>query len=77
MSDQQLEERLAFIGMDEQARTVLRSLEGLLAEELPNALDRFYVRVRETPETRRQFSSESHIGAAHSAQVRHWRMIAT
>jgi methyl-accepting chemotaxis protein len=77
MSDQQLEERLAFIGMDEQARTVLRSLEGLLAEELPNALDRFYVRVRETPQTRRQFSSESHIGAAHSAQVRHWRMIAT
>lgn len=76
MSDQQLEERLAFIGMDDEARAVLRSLDGLLAEALPIALDRFYVRVRETPQTRRLFSSESHIGAAHGAQVRHWRMIA-
>ncbi|KRB52581.1 globin-coupled sensor protein [Phenylobacterium sp. Root700] len=77
MSDHQLEERLAFMGMDDEARAALRSLEGFLAAELPNALDGLYVRIRETPETQRQFTSERQIGAAHAAQIRHWRLIAT
>ena len=75
MSDDQLEERLAFMGMDSEARAALRSLEGFLDGELPNALDSLYVRIRDTPETRRQFASERQIGAAHSAQIRHWRLI--
>ena len=75
MSDHQLEERLAFMGLDDEVRAALRSLDGFLAEELPNALDGLYVRIRETPETRRQFASERQIGAAHSAQIKHWRLI--
>ena len=63
-----LGDRLSFIGLDDRARRALRSLSGFVARELPNTLDRFYSKVRATPEIRRFFSDDRHIEGAKSAQ---------
>ena len=47
----------------------------LLRKILPDALDAFYDRIRATPEARKFFRDETHIGAAKSAQVGHWDAI--
>lgn len=72
-----LGDRLSFIGLDDKARRALRSLSGFVTRELPNTLDRFYSKVRATPEVRRFFSDDRHIEGAKSAQERHWGTIVT
>ncbi|MBU1376132.1 MAG: globin-coupled sensor protein [Alphaproteobacteria bacterium] len=74
--DSQLQERLDFIGMDTAARGALRDLQPLIKREIGGALDGFYARVRETPETRRFFGNESHMRSASSRQAAHWDIIA-
>ncbi len=74
--DQQLSERLAFIGLDAEARRALKAEADFVDAVLPAILDRFYDTIRATPETRRFFRSEDHIRGAHGAQRRHWSRIA-
>ncbi len=70
-----LGDRLNFIGLDDRARRALRSLSGFVTRELPGTLERFYGKVRSTPEISRFFSSDRHIDGARSAQERHWATI--
>ena len=76
-NDHGLGERLDFLGLDTKGREALKSLEPLLEAALPVALDRFYVKVRATPEVARQFAEESGITRARTAQLNHWKMIAS
>ena len=71
-----LRERLDFIGMDQQAREVLRELRPFLGQALEPALAAFYDKVRATPETRRFFGDEKHMVAAKGLQEKHWGIIA-
>ncbi|MGO9235501.1 MAG: methyl-accepting chemotaxis protein [Methylocella sp.] len=71
-----LQERLDFIGMDQQAREVLRELRPFLGQALEPALAAFYDKVRATPETRRFFGDEKHMVAAKGLQEKHWGIIA-
>ncbi|WP_436016010.1 methyl-accepting chemotaxis protein [Phenylobacterium sp. LjRoot219] len=68
-------DRLSFMGFEEADRRALMSLAPLIKRELPKALDQFYRRVKETPETSRFFSSQAHIDGAASRQLRHWDLI--
>ncbi|MBP1883352.1 globin-coupled sensor protein [Sinorhizobium mexicanum] len=68
--------RLNFMALDEAAKTNLRALKPILQKELGPALDRFYARVKQTPETKAFFSSDGRITRAKNAQLGHWANIA-
>ena len=68
--------RLSFMELNKAERTQVAALGELLARELPKALDKFYTKVKATPETKRFFRSDEHIAGAKSAQVSHWSNIA-
>jgi len=74
---QEIEGRLDFMELDPQCRAQLRGLAQAIERDLSKGLDRFYDKVRRTPETRGFFSSEEHIQGAKSAQMDHWRAILT
>ncbi|WP_193175870.1 globin-coupled sensor protein [Oricola nitratireducens] len=76
-ADQDIEGRLAFLGLDETSRAQIRKLKPVIERELPKGLDRFYDTVRKTPETRKFFSSDDHMRAAKGAQIGHWTAITT
>jgi methyl-accepting chemotaxis protein len=68
--------RLNFMQLDENSRRKIAALGGVIERELPNALDKFYAQVAQTPETARFFSSSEHMAAAKNAQLGHWTNIA-
>ncbi|WP_296597569.1 globin-coupled sensor protein [Phenylobacterium sp.] len=74
-NDHDLTKRLAFVGMDETVRATLRRLQPVVRREIGPALDAFYARVRQTPETNRYFSSPQHMQGAAGRQADHWGVI--
>jgi len=62
--------------MDAAQRATLANNSALIRSVVDEALDRFYARVRATPETARFFSGSDHMRGAQSAQARHWGRIA-
>ena len=76
-SDTNLSDRLEFVQLDAKAAEQIRSLKPILDRELPHGLDKFYQRLRITPEVRRFFSDDSMMAKAKGAQVGHWRSIST
>ncbi|WP_298163309.1 globin-coupled sensor protein [Brevundimonas sp.] len=77
MPDQAIESRIAFMKLDEAARSRIRAIKPLIMQELPAALDGFYDQVRATPETRAFFRNDDHIDAAHKKQMAHWDIISS
>lgn len=74
--DHNIEARRDFIELDEADCQNLRNLKTTLERELPKGLDRFYDKVRKTPDVARFFSSEAHITGAKGRQIAHWAQIA-
>ena len=74
-ASQEIQGRLAFMELDDGAVQALRSLKPLVDRELPIGLDKFYRRVRATPETQGFFTSDEHAARAKGAQQSHWRSI--
>jgi methyl-accepting chemotaxis protein len=71
-----MDERLAFIGVDERSKARLRELKPILNATLDQALSTFYDKVRATPETRTFFADNQHISSAKGRQQQHWSLIA-
>lgn len=69
--------RLEFIQLDAESGELIRSLKPILDRELPNGLDKFYQRLRATPEVRSFFPSDAMMARAKGAQVGHWRAISS
>ena len=57
MPPRTIDDRLRFIKLDGEARAHVKSLQPLIMQALPAALDGFYDQVRATPEARAYFSS--------------------
>ena len=72
-----LQQRLDFIGIDEAARSRLRTLDATIAASIGPALDTFYGKVRATPNVSHFFSNEGHIQSAKHRQKGHWGLIAS
>ncbi|WP_338333168.1 globin-coupled sensor protein [Acetobacter sp. LMG 32666] len=72
-----LDSRRHFMGLKETDCETLRSIKTIIDNELPQALDAFYAQVRQTPETRGFFTSETHIEHAKGAQKEHWKNISS
>ena len=68
MSDVEIQQRTTFAGLT-QPSAAYRAIQGILRAAAPGALDAFYDRIRATPETRRFFRDDAHMGRAKSAQV--------
>jgi methyl-accepting chemotaxis protein len=68
--------RLSFMDLGQAERGEISALGDLLARELPKALDKFYTKIKSTPETASFFSSDSHVSGAKKAQLGHWSNIA-
>ncbi|UXS00633.1 methyl-accepting chemotaxis protein [Agrobacterium tumefaciens] len=76
-TNQQLGERLDFLGLGSEPRQTLAGLKGVITGSLDASLDAFYAKARAVPETAKFFSSEAHIQHAKSMQVKHWSRIAS
>lgn len=66
-----------FMQLDAEGCGHIRQLKSLVDRELPTALDKFYDRLRVTPEVRRFFESDLHMVRAKGAQVDHWSAISS
>lgn len=74
---EQLEQRMNFMQINGARRERIAQIRDILDRELPVGLDKFYEQVKVTPETMKFFSSLGHIDKAKSAQVQHWKSIAS
>ncbi|WP_152046425.1 globin-coupled sensor protein [Aureimonas psammosilenae] len=70
-----LDERLAFLGIDEASKTRLRSLGPTIEASIGSALDAFYSKAATDPNTRGFFRDPAHIASAKERQARHWGLI--
>lgn len=73
----EIQSRLDFTEFKPRQRNLLSKMQGRIASMIDKALDRFYEKVRETPETARFFRDQSHISHAKRAQETHWTRIAS
>jgi methyl-accepting chemotaxis protein len=64
-----LQERLAFLKLDDEARAALADTRPVVEAALSQTLDAFYDQVRATPDVAHFFNSETHISGAKSAQA--------
>ena len=69
--------RLEFIGLDEQDCDNLRKLKPVIERILPVGLDKFYDKIKKTPEVARFFSSEKQMSGAQRKQLDHWDSISS
>jgi methyl-accepting chemotaxis protein len=72
-----LQQRLTFMNFDAQGRSRLKLLKPLISAAIGPALDAFYARVTQTPETRKFFGDEKRIAGARSRQAAHWGIISS
>ena len=74
-SDYDLADRVSFIGLDDKARSALRSIRPLIQAQVKVALSKFYEKLARVPETRKFFKDESHMDSASRRQQSHWDII--
>jgi len=70
-----LQARLDFIGLDQEARATLRRLAPVIDAGLPAALGRLYGKIQATPETAKFFSDQAHMEGAKKRQMSHWSLV--
>jgi methyl-accepting chemotaxis protein len=66
-----------FMQLDGKGRERIRQLKPIVDRELPAGLDKFYQRLRATPEVKRFFQNDAHMTQAKGAQIDHWASIST
>ena len=72
-----LMERMAFMQLDAKGCQRIRNAKSIIERELPFALDKFYDRLRATPEVRSFFPTDAMITRAKNAQMGHWAAISS
>lgn len=72
-----IDARMDFMELGEDCSKRIRTLQPLVEKELPVGLDKFYEKVRATPQVNRFFSTETHIQQARGAQIGHWNAISS
>ncbi len=77
MSSDQVSSRLTFMEMGPKQQATVAAVRPLIQKIIGGALDRFYARVRQQPETAHFFRDTAHMDAAKSAQASHWLNIAS
>jgi methyl-accepting chemotaxis protein len=70
-----LQERLSFLGLNDEARRELREFSPTLQQALPAMLDGFYAHVRKWPALAAMFKDNAAVDRARGAQGEHWRKL--
>lgn len=68
-----LEERLWFLGLDDQTRADLKAVMPLVQKQLPLILDRFYNHVGQVAELAQKVGDPSNVPRLKAAQTHHWQ----
>lgn len=76
-TNQQLDERLNFLGLGQEQRQKLSDMKGVITGSLDASLDRFYAKARAVPETAKFFANDAHVQHAKGMQLKHWARIAS
>jgi methyl-accepting chemotaxis protein len=76
-ADTDLNDRLNFMKLGEDARQQLRAIKPIVMGELPGALDAFYGQVQAFPETRKLFANPGQMAGAKNRQIGHWEIISS
>ncbi len=71
-----LQSRLDFIGLDDESRTQLASVQHHIHNHLTPALDKFYAKIATVPAVMRFFDGKAQMNRAQSKQAGHWQAIA-
>ncbi len=74
-STHSLQERLAFLGLDDEIKATLREAQPFLDKALPAAVDAFYLRLQRWPELVKMFGSTQTMRHVAEKQLQHWRML--
>lgn len=69
---QDIQDRMRFMELDANSSELIRKLKPVVERELSVGLDKFYDKVRVTPEVSKFFSSDDHMRGAKGAQMGHW-----
>lgn len=75
MSNDNIQQRLDFMGIDEETKETLREMRPMLEDALPKVLTGFYQIVKKWPNTNNFFQNDGHMDMAKNAQIRHWMSI--
>ncbi len=75
MDQRDISSKLAFFSIGEAERTAFPDIGKVVARTGPKALDKLYARIAATPETARQFSSQSAMASARTKQIEHWQAL--
>ena len=76
-TDATTQERVKFMGIDDETRSALAQIRAIIDRELSAGLDKFYDKVKQTPETRAFFQNETHMARSKDAQIKHWAAVAS
>jgi len=71
-----IDERLRFLGIDDDTRATLRAMKPMLQAELPGILDAFYKHIDQWPQMVAMFATEKVRQHAREKQFQHWMLIA-
>lgn len=77
MSNDEVQQRLIFMGITAVQRDVLSAMQPMVKAHIGRALDRFYATARAHPETARMFRDHAHMLKAKGSQEAHWMRIAS
>lgn len=72
-----INQKLDFVGLDHAQRAALAELQPIVKRTVGQALDRFYRKVRATPQTAAFFRDDTHIDHAKAKQIDHWSLISS
>ncbi|NLS02101.1 globin-coupled sensor protein [Rhizobium sp. P32RR-XVIII] len=75
-SENALKQRLDFIGLDGEARKMMRELRPVIGELVGGALEKFYGKIARTPAVASFFSDKAHVNHAKKRQEDHWANLA-
>ena len=71
----EMKARLEFVDYSPFDQKALKDIAPIVSRSMFAALDKFYTKVQQNPETRRFFKDDVHVSQAKSAQAYHWDVI--
>jgi len=74
-STHSLQQRLAFLTLDDEVRQTLREARPFLDKALPDAVDAFYTHLRRWPELVKMFGPSAPMDHIRQEQLKHWRLL--
>ncbi len=70
-----LQERLAFLTLDDEVKATLREAQPFLDKALPDAIAKLYAHVGRWPDLAKMFGSTQNMRRIEQAQLNHWRLL--